>query len=260
MRLTLTRSTLFRRSSLVLLTVALLGCAVAARRAAGPATTQAVVTTRARKLDFSAAVPIDKFRDDDHDVDLRNVISFDEKRGDVYFGQCDEIGDNDETLSTVPLVVAQQKGAWVALSLEDARLKNAEWQFVATGPSDNEIWGVLDDSLEHKGRTLLVAHSTDEGKTWSVTAVNKPFGTGDYDSFRMDKSGHGRLSVYLTAGKKHPERAGFYHFHTPDAGKTWQPADHEPDALQPADDVPTDEDPEPLKSTPTQTAMLPAGR
>ena len=30
------------------------------------------------------------------------------------------------------------------------------------------------------------------------------------------------------------------------------------DALDPADEVPTDEDPEPLKSVPTQTAMLPA--
>ena len=111
-----THSKFFRRGSLVLLTVVLLGCAIAARRAAAPATTQAVVTSRPRQLDFAAAVPVEKFRDDDHDVDLRNVISFDEKRGDVYFGQCDEAGDGNETLSTVPLVVAQQKGAWVALS------------------------------------------------------------------------------------------------------------------------------------------------
>jgi hypothetical protein len=262
-----TRTTLFRRCSIALLAVALLGCAVAARRATRPnATTPSPVTTRPRVVGFAQqAVPIEKFRDEDHDVDLRNVLSDDDDAhagagGDVYFGQCDQLGAGDETASTVPLVVMMQKGAWVALSLEDPRLKNAEWQFVASGPADGEIWGVLDDSLNYRGTALLVAHSADTGATWTVTAVNKPFGGGDYDSFRMDRTGHGRLSVYLAGTRRHPERAGFYHFRTTDAGKTWTAPEHEPDALEPADEVPADEDPEPLQTPPTQTAMLPPGR
>jgi hypothetical protein len=258
------RTTFFRRSSLALLAVALLGCAVAARRAVKSApvtrTATAAVTTPPRRLRLAQqAVPIEKFRDDDHDVDLRNVLSFGGGRGDVYFGQCDRIGAGDRTLSTIPLIVAMQKGAWVALSLEDPRLKDAEWQFVASGPADGEIWGVLDDSLDQRGKTVLLAHSLDTGATWSVTAINKPFGAGDYDSFRMDHAGHGRLSVYLAVTDRHPERAGFYHFHTPDGGRTWTTPEHEPDALDPADDVPEDQDPEPLKSAPAQTAMLRPG-
>lgn len=240
--------------------VLLLGCAATAPHAfsAAPSTTQSS-SPAPRTVSFdAAAVPIDRLRGgEDHDVDLRNVINFD-KRGDVYFGQAERYDEQGDVVATTPIVVAAAKGAWLALSLADPRLRDAEWQFVASGPAEGEIFGVLDDSLHHKGKVILLAHSSDSGVTWTISQVRKPFDSGDYDSFAMDKTGHGRLTVYLAPTTKHPNRAGFYHFHTADAGKSWARPEHEADALDPADDVPGDEDPEPLKSTPMQSARASA--
>jgi len=242
-----------RRRAVVLFTVIILGCAAAThRRTTGPSSQSAAP----RRFTLADAVPIERFRDETHEVDLRNVMSF-AKAGDVYFGSADTYeGERDSASATSPLIVAASKGAWMAIDLHDPRLPNAEWQFVASGPADGEVWGVLDDSLTHTGRNILLVHSTDAAVTWNVSVINKPFDTGEYDSFAMDKSGRGRLTIYLTPAKKHPGRAGFYHFHTADGGKTWSSPDHESDSLNPADDVPTDEDPPPLKSTPMQSASL----
>ena len=75
----------------------------------------------------------------------------------------------------------------------------------------------------------------------------------------MDKSGRGRLSVYVAPTKNHAHRAGYYHFRTTDAGQTWSPPEHEPDNLAPADEVSPEEDPEPLQSKPAQTARADPG-
>ncbi len=224
-----------------------------ARRAQeAPATTQASASPR--KLSITDGKPIAHYREGEREVDLRNRISY-EGGNDLYFGQADTY-DGDEVKSTLPLVVASVKGSWLALSLEDPRLKDAEWQLVASGPADGEIWGVLDDSLNHKAKVLLLAHSTDYGKRWSVVSVEKPFGSGDFDSFCMDKSGRGRLSIYISQDAKHPHRAGFYHLRTTDAAKTWSAPEHEADGLDPAEDIPEDEEVAPLKDAPMQNARL----
>ena len=254
------------RWPLVLFGMILIGCAGgagprAARRNLGPATTQSSAPRTIRFADGAQA--IDHFQADDHDVDLRNVIHFDEKNSaaDVYFGQCERTNADGDVTETFPLIVATvngKKGGWRGLSLADPRLANAEWQFVAAGPGDNEMWGILDDTLTDKGKIVLLAHSTDGGAAWTISSIDKPFEAGGYDSFAMDVAGRGRLTVYVAPTKNHPRRGGFYHFRTTDGGKTWLPPEHEPDGLDPADQVPEDEDPEPLKSIPTQTARASA--
>jgi len=241
------------RRMVALFTVVVLGCAAATHHRSSPATSQ---SSAPRQLSLQSAIPLDRFRDEDHEVDLRNVLNFG-KTGDVYFGQADTYeGEHDTATATQPLVVAALKGAWMAIDLRDPRLPNAEWQFVASGPAEGEVWGVLDDTLTHKGKVIFLAHSTDGCLTWTISVVQKPFDTGEYDSFAMDKTGHGRLTIYLTPTTCHPNRAGFYHFRTTDSGKTWSTPEHETDNLDPADDVPTDEDPPPLRSTPMQSARL----
>src|SRR5438067_6436555 len=100
-----------------LFSVMLLGCAAAAPHRHAATTSDAATTQplsdKPRTIHFSdAALPIDRFRDDDHDIDLRNVINFD-KHGDVYFGQVDRTNQDGDTTATLPIVVALQKGAWL---------------------------------------------------------------------------------------------------------------------------------------------------
>jgi hypothetical protein len=245
--------------------VLLSACSIAARRAAAlPATTQAT-TSATHTVKLSDAVPLNRFRGDHTDVDLRQHIAFDNGEGrgsgggggnDFYFGQCDTLDDNGETAATEPLVVAKVRGGWGAITLKDDRLANAEWQFVASGPAAGEIWGVLDDTLTARGKVLLLAHSTDAGETWGVTAIGKPFGAGESDSYCTDKTGRGRLTVYVAGDRRHRARGGYYHLRTTDGGVTWSAPEHEPDALDPAEEVPdTGDDPEPLRESPLRSVQ-----
>jgi hypothetical protein len=241
------------RWPLILLGCVVVGCAsMGARRAAPtPATTQS--SNNARVLHIADAVPIMHFRTGERDVDLTNRISY-SGAAVYYFGQADTYNGDGDVDETTPLVVAKVKGKWCALDLQDERLKNAEWQYIASGPAVGEIWGVLDDSLKHEAKVVLLVHSVDAGHTWTVESIRKPYGLGDYDSFCMDKNGHGRLTFYVEPNDKHPRRGGFYSMHTTDGARTWTAAEHEPDNLQPADEIPEDEDVPPLKDEPTQSA------
>jgi len=218
-----------------------LGCAAAL--GAGPSSRPA--TTMPHVARMTDAVPIDKLRTEHTDVDLRTRITY-SKDDVLYFGQAESYDNNGDVSATAPLVVSRIKGHWRALSLSDDRLPDAEFLFIAAGPKKDELWGVLDDQIGDPSSVLLLAHSTDSGQTWQLTTLNKPNAAGVFDSFAMDKSGHGRVSVYLTKRESH-NRPGYYHFRTTDAGRTWSAPEREPDSMTPADDIPDDEDPEPLK-------------
>jgi hypothetical protein len=209
-----------------------------------------------KTLKLADAVPLEHFHADNTEIDLRQRIAFEGKR-ELFFGQSDVYDEDDEVVATVPLIIASTKGVRTAVSIADARLNNAEWQFVASGPKSGEAWGVLDDTVTGRGKVVLLAHSTDAGQTWSVSAIDKPFGAGEYDSFSMSADGRGRLTVFVPATKDDAKRAGFYHFRTTDGGRTWSRPEHEPDALDPAEPVdPDGGDGTDESSPPAQTASL----
>ena len=185
----------------------------------------------------------------DTDFDLRNRIRLDNNET-IYFGQYDKLDEQDNPTATSPIIVSKVKGQWSALSVASDALPDAEFMLVATGPARHEIWTVLDNQLGKPARIVLLAHSVDDGQTWTLTSVAKPHDTGSFESFAMDKSGRGRLTIYLTRRQSsgHP---GFYHLRTTDAGKTFSAPDYEPDALKSADEVDPDEDLEPLEDLPS---------
>jgi hypothetical protein len=132
----------------------------------------------------------------------------------------------------------------MALRIDDGRLKNAGWSYISAGPATNEFWGVLDASLEDLQPDLLLVHSTDAGKTLQLISLPKPRKACVFDSFCMDRAGHGRVSVYVDRTKTRLNHAGYYHYRTDDDGQTWTATQFEPDAMTPAEDAP-DDAPEP---------------
>jgi hypothetical protein len=225
------------------------GCAAAASHP----TTSTRPATQPHVVHLSSAVPLNKLRTEQTDFDLHNRMQSGGQT--LYFGQLDTTESQDETTATAPVIVAKVKGEWRALSLADSRVPNAEFLFVASGPAKGEIWTVLDNQIDAPAAVVLLAHSTDAGQTWALSTVHKPRGVGSYDSFSMDKTGHGRLTVHVS-GKQSNRSSGFYHFRTSDDGQTWSSPDFEPDHLKRADEVPEDEDPEPLKDLPSITTTL----
>ncbi len=207
-----------------------------------------VVTTLPRLVRLSDASPLERFRTEDTDFNLSSRLSMGEDNT-LYFGQLDTSDQNDKVTATSPVVVAKVNGRWEAISLADDRLPDAEFLFTAAGPAENEIWAVLDDQIADPADVVLLAHSIDAGRTWMLTTVRKPHGFGTYDSFAMDRSGRGRLTVYLTADEA-KTRPGYYSFRTSDDGRTWTGPDYERDNLRTADDISDDDDPEPLQDLP----------
>ncbi|MBV8780254.1 MAG: hypothetical protein JO353_02545 [Phycisphaerae bacterium] len=201
----------------------------------------AIATTRSEQIALSldSAVSADQLEQGDGELDMQSQIPF--PRRTVMFGQLSTYGDDDKATATVPVIGYRQNDKLFALRVDDSRLRNASWSYICTGPQPTELWGVLDASLDEKQPDLVLVHSTDSGRTFALTSVFKPLPSCEFDSFCMDRTGHGRVSVYVDRTKTRLRHAGYYNYRTTDGGQTWSAPEFEPDAMTPADDVPGDQ-------------------
>jgi hypothetical protein len=230
----------------------LTGCAAAS--ASAPSTAQTTAPTTAPEqslLRMSDAVPLSRLRTNDNGTDFASRVKTSGRA--LLFGQLDTYNDDGDVIATEP-VIAYKDAADVTqvLRINDRRLHDAAWQFVATGPKTGEIWGVLDASLEAMQESILLVHSTDDGKTFAVIAIHKPDRRADYDSLSLDKTGRGRLSVFMAGDAKRHLLQGYYNYLTTDGGATWSSPQREPDALKRADDASDDDQDD--SAPPTQRA------
>jgi hypothetical protein len=227
----------------------LTGCAAASAGAPSTAPTSA---PEQQLLRMSDAVPISRLRTNDNGIDFASRVKTAAGRA-LLFGQLDTYSDDGEVIATEP-VIAYKDAADVTqvLRINDSRLHDASWQFVATGPKAGEIWGVLDASLEALQENILLMHSTDDGQTFTVIAIHKPDRRADYDSFCLDKTGRGRLSVFMAGDAKRHLLQGYYNYLSTDGGATWSSPQREPDALKRADDASDDDQDD--SAPPTQRA------
>ena len=137
------------------------------------------------------------------------------------FGQFDRLNADDEVIATTPVIVQSDKfnKPALAMPIEDERLKDAAWAFVASGPAKNEIWAILDRSLDDDQPDIVLVHLIESH--WSVQVIHKPIPDADFDSFSMNRDGHGRLTLYAQSDSKAKRTGGFYTFRTTDSGKSW---------------------------------------
>jgi hypothetical protein len=225
-----------------LIILAHLACAA---QAATPPTTGA--TTQATRLEKADAIELVRLEQNGAEATMWYQIRT-KRTQRICFGQLETFDDDDNVVTTIPVIAWISHQQWTAVSIHDARLKNAAWTNVVAGPAKGEIWGILDQNLDARQRDILLVHSTDAGETFQIQSLAKPSRQADYDSFCMDARGHGRLSVYLDAANDKSAKPGFYHYRTTDGGRTWSSAEYEPDATAPADDVPDEDQPdEPAK-------------
>jgi hypothetical protein len=243
----LTRSPL--RFVLMMLAAVALGCAsdtvrpaAAAQQSAQPSTQPAAVTFR-----LSDAVLADDLEQGDWEVDMQSQIPFKDRP--IYFGQLATLGNDGKATATVPVMGFKKDNRLMAMKIDDPRLVNAEWSYIAAGPTAREFWGVLDASLDDHQPDIVIAHSTDAGTTLQIVSLPKPLPVAAFDSFCMDRQGHGRISLYVYRDQAKLRRAGYYHYRTTDGGKSWTGPEHEPDGMLPADDMPDDVNEPPQRPT-----------
>jgi hypothetical protein len=155
----------------------------------------------------------------------------------LYFG---EIKNSDDQLMPV---IAQRNGKhYVAVKMKKD-WGSDQWQNVLYGTHDGEIWGLFDQSEENQTRDVTLLHSQDEGRSFQLAVLPKPCKDATFYDFVMAKDGSGRLTLALAKDCGPKIKAGLYHYRTTDGGQTWSRPQFEPDATQPADDVPDDEQP-----------------
>ena len=195
-----------------------------------------------RTISLSSAVRAEELEQGDWELDMQSQIPFENQT--LLFGQLSTYDDDNNAQQTMPVIGYKQGTQIMAMRIDDPRLKNAAWSYISAGPTKNEFWGVLDASLDETQSYLVLVHSTDAGKTMHLSSLPKPHATCVFDSFCMDRTGHGRVSVYVDRTKTRPTHAGYYHYRTSDDGETWTATQFEPDAMTPASDAP-DETPEP---------------
>jgi hypothetical protein len=229
------------RYVLMVMAAIAVGCAAdtirqasAAQPATGPSTQPSGTIT----LRLADAVGGNDLEQGDWQLDMQSQIPFKDRP--LYFGQLATYGGDDKATATVPVIGFKQDDKLMALKIDDPRLVNAGWSYIAAGPTTPEFWGVLDASLEDHQPAVLIAHSTDSGTTVQISSLPKPLPAAVFDSFCMDRHGHGRLSLYVYRDQAKLRQAGYYHYRTTDGGKSWSGPEHEPDGMLPADDAPDD--------------------
>ncbi len=204
--------------------------------AAPPATEPSASASPTVTLKLESAVPSNQVEHDDWELSLPSQLPFKDRP--LLFGDVATFDDDDKATASIPIVAYKHGDSLLTLKIEDPRLKNASWAYIASGPAKDELWGVLDASTDDKQLDLVLVHSTDAGSTLALTSIPKPHPAAVFDSFCMDKDGHGRVSMYVYRDQARLKHAGYYHYRTNDGGKTWSAADHEPDAMTPATDAP----------------------
>ena len=215
-------------------------CAGCASHVRADATTRPAEDARTIKL--SDAVNLDDLTKDG-EADLSHQLRL-SRGGRIYFGTINTFDNDEKQTSSLPIIAKKTGDSWRALVVEDPRLKDASWSYVGGGPHHGEVWGVLDASLDADQPELLLAHSSDGGATFTLTALHKPDPKADFDSFCIGPDKKGRVTVYVSpdpdSGSTKP---GYYHFRTSDDGKTWSKPEYEPDVMWPARDVPDEDQP-----------------
>jgi hypothetical protein len=228
---------------LQLLCLLLAGCASHARAAATTKPAEGV-----KIIAFADAVELDELTKE-CEPDLSHQLRL-SRGGRIYFGTLNTYDNDDQPTMSVPIIAKREGDNWRAVAIRDARLKDAAWSYVGGGPNRGEIWGVLDASLDADQADLLLAHSSDGGKTFELSALRKPDPAADYDSFCIGPDGKGRVTLYRFPDPEDESasKPGFYHYRTTDGGKTWSSPEFEPDVMWPARDVPDDDQPPTNKS------------
>jgi hypothetical protein len=194
-------------------------------------------------LNLDDAVAADDLQTGDWEIDLPSQIPFKDRP--LYFGQLAIFNSDDKATASVPVIGFKKDQKLMALRIDDPRLVNANWSYIAAGPTNSEFWGVLDAATDDRQPQIVIAHSADSGQTLQLTSLPKPLPVAVFDSFCMDRQGHGRLSLYVYRDQAKLRRAGYYHYRTSDGGKTWSGPEHEVDGMLPADDAPADVVPDP---------------
>ena len=182
----------------------------------------------------------------------------------VYFGTVNAYagdGDDAELTSALPVIALKEGDRWRAVPLVGRGLANAGWRYVGAGPRRGEVWAVLDTVVGDDAPTFTIAHSTNGGRTFALTAYDKPCPQASVYDFALARDGHGRVTLSLDTSVGH-HRPGLYHYDTADGGRTWATAPRfEPDAMVRADSVPDDDQPEAFdRADGKKTALRPPAR
>jgi len=225
----------------LLLAAIAVGCSAdAIRQASGAQPTTGPTTQPSGSVTYQLtdAVPGNDLEQGDWELDMQSQIPFKDRP--LYFGQLAIYDTDDKATATIPVIGFKQNDKLMALKIDDPRLVNAGWSYIAAGPTTPEFWGVLDASTDDHQPTVLIAHSTDSGTTLQIASLPKPLPAAVFDSFCMDRKGNGRLSLYVYRDQAKLRQAGYYHYRTADGGKTWSGPEHELDGMLPADDAPDD--------------------
>jgi hypothetical protein len=225
----------------ILLPILLLGCASAAPPADAPATTRPADT-----VSLDQAKPLATFETDGQETAFTDKLRPPLASQTLYFGEVDSFDgpDSADPSATVPVIAVKDDDGFKAVAVPLKSAANTAWKYVAAGPAAGSIWGCLDTATGESGKSVIVAHSTDGGATFSFMTFKKPCKMAVFYDFGMTRDGHGRVTIALdTDCGKH--KAGLYHYETTDAGVTW-PAEprFEPDAMIHSETVPEDEQPD----------------
>jgi hypothetical protein len=183
-------------------------------------------------VSWNDAKPLASFQTDDggtkYEIKPWYKLVLDSSAEPFYFALATPVG---QVIGNKPLVARKVAGQWMAMDVLEG---GQSWAFVGAGPSRNEIWTVLDCAEEDRAWDLTLLHSTDGGRTWKWSVLEKIHYTAEFRDFSLGADGRGCITLELDDCDC-PAKAGYYRYHTTDCGKTWGAPEYEPNILTKAE-------------------------
>lgn len=136
------------------------------------------------------------------------------------------------------------RGAWRLINLPKDRYENAGWEYAGRFKNKPEVWAIAQFGRGDIGPDLEIAHSLDDGRTWThLQSLKKISRFAGFESFSMTAGGRASLTIRLQDSSEPEHRDGYYTYTSTNGGRSWSTTPRYSPTAPPA---PTDNSLEPI--------------
>jgi hypothetical protein len=126
-----------------------------------------------------------------------------------------------------PVIFTRETAGWSVTSFADDFHGHA-WQDALYIAKTKTIMGILDFEVESPGPQLEIFTSSDGGRSWSQSTIEKPYYLARFLHAEVFPDGAVRLNVTLDDDYGSGNKPGLYQYLSTDQGATWTPPTFSP--------------------------------
>jgi len=139
----------------------------------------------------------------------------------IFTGIANPDNCDNPSLGYRAVIFVFDRGAWRLINLPKDQYENASWEYAGRSKSKPEVWAVAQFGRGDIGPNLEIAHSLDDGRTWTHFSLNKISRFAGFESLSMTAGGRASLTIHLQESPEPEHRDGYYTYTSTNGGRSW---------------------------------------